>query len=335
MSVSGLSNGVHYWNVTCWDLAGNANTSETRWFNVTAPDLMVNAGNITLNSSAIRENDNVTINATIFNIDTGTATNILVQFWDGIPGVGSQMNGNITIPSLAFGQNVTVNVSHRFRIGTTQVYVIVDPSDAILESNEGNNNASRNITVSAFHTVVGNSSGQLIINDLENRSLFAWSLANISGSNIFAVDTDSALNWTALWALGRNLSNLSTFNDFAELDIALNMSLLNDSINLTWTAGNQPVQTINITVYGRVIPFVPVINSTNTSDFQTGILWDSSDPGPGQYNGSQDVIFITVATSQKTGLYGIYDYELYVPARLREYMVPNSVNSVTFYTELK
>ncbi|MBS3165019.1 hypothetical protein J4439_06320 [Candidatus Woesearchaeota archaeon] len=193
VSVSGLSNGVHYWNVTCWDLAGNANTSETRWFNVTAPDLMVNAGNITLNSSAIRENDNVTINATIFNIDTGTATNILVQFWDGIPGVGSQMNGNITIPSLAFGQNVTVNVSHRFRIGTTQVYVIVDPSDAILESNEGNNNASRNITVSAFHTVVGNSSGQLIINDLENRSLFAWSLANISGSNIFAVSP----NWTS------------------------------------------------------------------------------------------------------------------------------------------
>jgi hypothetical protein len=35
-TVSGLSGGLHHWNVTCWDNAGNINTSETRNFTVDA-----------------------------------------------------------------------------------------------------------------------------------------------------------------------------------------------------------------------------------------------------------------------------------------------------------
>ncbi|RLG20182.1 hypothetical protein DRN74_05905, partial [Candidatus Micrarchaeota archaeon] len=33
--ITGFSQGVHYWNVTCVDLAGNSNTSQTWWFNIT------------------------------------------------------------------------------------------------------------------------------------------------------------------------------------------------------------------------------------------------------------------------------------------------------------
>ena len=110
---------------------------------------------------------------------------------------------------------------------------------------------------------------------------------------------------------------------------------LNDSVNRTWTLNNAPLDTVNLTIYGTIVYWVPVINSTNTSDFRTGILWDSSDANPGQFNASQDLVFITVVQSQLTGLYGVYDYELNIPARLRQYIVPNNDNSVSFYTELK
>ncbi len=72
-------------------------------------------------------------------------------------------------------------------------------------------------------------------------------------------------------------------------------------------------------VYGNTINNVPIVNSTNTSDFVTGILWDYSDINPGEYNGSQDLVFITKINKNKRGMYGIYDYEIDVPSKLRSY----------------
>jgi hypothetical protein len=92
---------------------------------------------------------------------------------------------------------------------------------------------------------------------------------------------------------------------------------------------------MNWAIYGQVIGNVPVINSTNTSSFRTGILWDASDPNNGGYNGTQDLVFLTKANHNQTGKYGLYDYELRVPANLRKYLTPNNANSVTIYVELK
>jgi len=44
--------------------------------------------------------------------------------------------------------------------------------------------------------------------------------------------------------------------------------------------------------FSRSVTNVPIINSTNTTAFQTGILWDTADGGA-SYNGTQDVAFIT------------------------------------------
>jgi hypothetical protein len=87
-------------------------------------------------------------------------------------------------------------------------------------------------------------------------------------------------------------------------------------------------------VYGKNISSIPIINSTNTSSFFTGILWDMTDPHPGEYNGSQDVVFLTSINQQQRGKYGVYDYEIRVPVLLREYREDAS-ESVSFYAELK
>ena len=76
---------------------------------------------------------------------------------------------------------------------------------------------------------------------------------------------------------------------------------------------------------------VPIVNSTNTSDFVTGILWDYSD-GNSEYNGTQDLILITRINENKTGEFGTYDYEIKIPAPLRSYV--SGTNTVTFYTEI-
>ncbi len=77
---------------------------------------------------------------------------------------------------------------------------------------------------------------------------------------------------------------------------------------------------------------MPVINSTNTTNFKTGILWDKSD-GNTEYNGTQDIIFITEINEQQQGSQGIYDFEIKVPALLRNYNAAGT--SVAFYVELK
>lgn len=87
-----------------------------------------------------------------------------------------------------------------------------------------------------------------------------------------------------------------------------------------------------MTLFGRQIADVPVIDSTNTSAFRTGILWDMSDGGA-SYNGGQDVAFITQINMSQQGSRGVYDYEIRVPATLRSYT--GASPTVAFYVELK
>jgi hypothetical protein len=74
-----------------------------------------------------------------------------------------------------------------------------------------------------------------------------------------------------------------------------------------------------------------VINSTDSMDFQTGILWDYGDGGV-EYNGSQDIVFVTKTRINGTGSHGRYDFELKIPAQLRGYIAPE--NEVALYLEL-
>ena len=115
----------------------------------------------------------------------------------------------------------------------------------------------------------------------------------------------------------------------------MNMTNVTDSLNRTFTFNSRPKEVTDLVIFAQTINTTPFVNSTNNSNFITGILWDKSDANTGEFNGSQDVIFFSSVNRVREGKYGLYDFEVKVPARLRQYIRPNNDNSVTFYVELR
>ncbi|NJL44079.1 MAG: hypothetical protein HC945_02040 [Nitrosarchaeum sp.] len=331
-----MAYGLHYWNVTCRDDAGNLGVSELRNFTVPAPDLMTNASYISFSVNNSTEDDNVTINATILNIGDSTATTIIVQAFLGDPDMGAlQIGNNQTIASLAPGQNQTLTFNHTTRIGANHIYIVIDPplasNGTIAEQDETNNKAYRTLTIGLFEFFLGNASAVLRVTDQIYSPVFLWDIENATGGHILVADEDSIPDLASLHAIGRDLTNNVRFEDFAEIDAALNASTFTDSINITYTASGTPKQVTTFTLFKEPILNVPVVNSTSSDQFLTGILWDTSDGGT-QYNATQDLVFVTELGDQILGPNGIVDFEIRVPATLRSYTAGG--NTVAFYAEL-
>jgi hypothetical protein len=331
-----LTAGTHYWNVTCIDTAGNTNTSETWRFTIPLPDLMVSADYINFNTTWPEEGTFITINATVFNIGDTTASDAVIQFFVGNYSLGDQINSDFvyTIPA---GQNITVNVSWLVSgTGRFDIYVIVDPpietGGNIIEANESNNVAFRTIEVGSYTMVYGNLTGFLNIMDLSNRTLFQWDSASYNSSRIYAADYDSSINWASLQAITRDINGGFVPEDFHKIDVALGIANNSDSVNRTWSENNIPRFTGDKTVYLRQVENIPLVNSTTTPYFMTGILWDAGDGGT-EYDGTQDLVFVTTVNINQPGSLGLYDYELKIPANLRLYKGPNT-GAVALYTEL-
>jgi hypothetical protein len=335
---SGFVSGTFRWNVSCIDLAGNRNTSETRNFTIRAPDLVITSGNISFSNSTPEESTNITVYANIFNLGGIAAYNITVQFWKGDPDAGgTRINGNLTIATLNNTDNYTVNVTYNVSIGYNNVFVVVDPPTAtngtLMEENESNNKANNSFRVGLYQVYAGNASGLI---DLEkqsiNISMYVWNVSSVTGSNIFVTDLEASIGFSNLQAIGINTTNGSTSNDFTDIDTKLGTTNYTDSINNTFTSAGAPKATRAFVIFTRQINNVPIINSTNTSSFVTGILWDASD-GNTEYNGTQDIVFNTEINESQSGIGGTYDFEIKVPALLRNYN--GAGPSLAFYYELK
>ncbi|MEM4397193.1 MAG: hypothetical protein QW757_01050 [Candidatus Woesearchaeota archaeon] len=172
----------------------------------------------------------------------------------------------------------------------------------------------------------GNISSKVFLgsNEIEKYSWQAYSEAYL-----YVIETNTIVDWNNLQALGRNKFNNSEFNDFNEADINLSMQNFIDSINNTFTENYQAKKLVNLTIFGRKINNIPIINSTNNSNFITGILWEMTG---NNYNGSQNLIFFTNKSIAKQGKFGLYEYEIRIPANLKNYKLNSG--SVTFYTEI-
>lgn len=332
-TINGYALGYHNWSVTCMDNATNTFTSETYYFNYTPPDMEVSEMDLAFNTTEFEEGKNFTIFANITNIGRSRAENVVVEFFSGDPAYGGMLLHNYTL-NFSASQNRTVNMSLALGIGTTHIFVQADRQNAVLEISEYNNKANRSINISAYNIIFGNITGSLVLGSSENQTVFSWLAGNSTQGNIFAVDSDSGITWTNLSAIGVNTTYGNASNDFADIDAALNMTNLTDSINRTYTLNGMPKAVMDYVIYMTVINTTPIVNSTNTSYFVSGIFWDMSDANNGQYNGSQDIVFASQINRQKNGLYGLYDFEMRVPARLRQYRQPNYENTVTFYVEL-
>ena len=308
---------------------------------VLAPDLSISSANITFDDNAPSENKIVTISAGLYNDGTYDATNVVVRFYEGHYSTGSQIGSDHAV-NVSAGDTVTVQQNWTAKIGEYDIYVVLDPpvdtNGSISESNETNNYAFQTIEVSLWSVFVGNVTGWLALQTEQNQTILRWNVTDTTDSLVYVTDTDSSPDFSSLKAFSRNTTGAYVADDFAELDNVLNTTQYPDSINLTYTSGGNPIETQSFSVFGVAVINVPIINSTNTSSFVSGILWDSSDDSNNnnQFDNTskEDVVFVTRVNQSKQGVYGTYDYEIKVPARLKNYKTPN-VLTVTFYTEIK
>ncbi|MCK4670720.1 MAG: hypothetical protein KAT43_05965, partial [Nanoarchaeota archaeon] len=306
-----------------------------------AVDLYVNASLIFFNDTNPDEGENITINATISNLEGDSATNVIVQFFEGgNETTGTQINGNITI-NISGSSAVVVNITHNAPIGNNTITVVVDPPTAtnglITEFNESNNVAAVQLHAKAYHIFWGQISGNISLADASGDTMYSWTVASPKGV-IYVADSDSGINFLTLQALGKNTTGANATTDFSDADANLNMTDFNDSISLLWTGSNGSVanftKTFNLTTI--LIDDVPIINTTNESSFVTGIVWDySDDTSDGEYDTSdrEDLLFITNISNNAPSQYGAIDYEIRIPALLRAY--DSGTSSVTFYVELE
>ena len=91
----------------------------------------------------------------------------------------------------------------------------------------------------------------------------------------------------------------------------------------------------NLTVFQKDINDIPVINSSSNGNFKTGLLWDTSDSADAEYDSieNEDVVFVTEINRGAIGQYGAYDYEIDIPAKLRDYN-DGDVSLVYLYYDL-
>ncbi|MFH1181681.1 MAG: Ig-like domain-containing protein [Candidatus Woesearchaeota archaeon] len=332
ISVSNFTTGLHNWTVNCSDDAGNLNTSDMFFFNIIKPDLYISFDNITFNTTLFEEGRNFTITANISNIGGSQASNFLIEFYNGTPGTGNLLYS--TTASLLPEESTTVSRSVVFGIGTFDIYVRLDGNSAIDELSEDNNLANRTFTVPLWNFISGNVTGDYTLENTTLSTIFKWLGAGNSTGNIFVTDYDGIIGWGNLTALGADTAGGAHMDDFEQLDTALNSTGYNDSINRTFTFESQPLSKASVMMFGRTIADVPFVNSTNNSNFVTGILWDSAGDANGEYDGTENVLFVTNISRSTQGAYGIYDYEIRVPALLRNYKLPDR-QMIAFYLELK
>ncbi len=339
VNLSGFFNGTYEWFVTCEDNAANTNASERRLLNILLADLTLNSFEVTINDSAPGEGENITIEAIIYNNGSGDSNDVIVKFYSNNPNFGGIEIANFTI-DLAVGTSINVNASWSAVIGTRDIYVIVDPplvtNGMIDELNETNNNGTAGLNISSWHTIVGDALGNFVLYDTANVSIFSWTVTNATTTNFFVTDADSSISWSNLTAISRDTNGDFSLNDFEEIDIILNMSSYIDSINNTFTLNNNLRDAANITIFNRNILNIPLVNSTNSTNFITGILWDANDNTNSEYDviDKEDIVFVTQVVPKTMGAYGTYGFEIKVPAKLRDYSVSDHY-SVVLYAELK
>lgn len=326
-----LANGQYNWSINCTDEGLNIGASGTRNLTISLPDLEITAQDIVFIPAEPDENETIVVNATLHNRGTKAASNFIVEFYDGDPDAGGIQAYNQTIATLNGLTNTSLNITWIARMGYNNIFVSVDRNNSIIEVNENNNEANASFFVSIWQVYYGNVSGRILLDTAVNYSISIWT--DVYATNLFVVETGSAVVWSSLLAIGRDSSHSQKIDDFAEIDTALSTTNYTDSVNRTFTFNSNPKLLENFTVYNTQIQNVSIINSTNTSSFITGILWDTSGGGS-EYSGTQDLVFITKINQQKPGKYGIYDYEIAVPAKLRDYKYPE-FNTLTFYVEIK
>jgi hypothetical protein len=110
------------------------------------PDLEIRKIDVSLSNETPRESGYVTISARIHNKGNEDIGPVMVGFYEGEPGNGTLI-GNRTIPVILAGKDKNITQRWLAKLGVKAIYVNVDPGNSILEVNEENNVALKQISV--------------------------------------------------------------------------------------------------------------------------------------------------------------------------------------------
>lgn len=115
-----------------------------------APNLMVLAGNLKFSPDEPEQGDPVTVTVTLLNSGNAVATDVVVQFLDVTGGGARPVGAEQIIDELPAGGNATLDViySNTDQAGDRLIQVTADPNDAVHESDEGDNQATKTLTIS-------------------------------------------------------------------------------------------------------------------------------------------------------------------------------------------
>lgn len=296
-----------------------------------SPDLVILSSDMNLSDWSPIENQLVSINATVMNLGCGDANNFLVGFFKGDPEISSQQIGSNLTVSVVGLSSIPIGINWNAEIGPNNLFVFADIGDLVVESNESNNKANLSLDITSWQEFYGDVFIDKLLSDGGLFNLSGWGANGVFGGNIFVTDLGSDIDWSNLQAIGIDSNNNSVEGDFEDLDVLFGSEGYVDSINNTFSSYGL----VNFTVHKKVIADVRVVNSTNNSNFFTGILWDMSDDGNGQFDPSEkeDIVFATQINLGKDGKYGTNDYEIKIPVRLRDLDLSDT-SDIYFYYDL-
>ncbi|WP_414838018.1 CARDB domain-containing protein [Candidatus Nanosalina sp. VS9-1] len=304
------------------DAADNTAYTSKNSFEVHRIDL--EASNVSFNTTEPVEGQDVNLQFNVSNVGGANATANITVVEEEYNGSAWEFVSNSTREEEleASGFNI-VNFTVTPDTGPNRYTAYVDSDDSIDEKNESNNNISSMLDVSSYHLKYGNSNSALTLGS--GQKLKSWTQSDPRGT-IFYSDLEASYSVD-------DLRPLNESGDLSEADKVLGMKGHNDSLSSIYDEDQDGFADTTgcIDIAGETQCQIPLVNSTNTSNFQTGILYDGA--GSGDFNGSQDVVFATEIKDEKQGRYGFYNYEIKVPSPLSSQYSPSDF--VDLRVELK
>lgn len=168
---------------------------ETKFvFGSSLPDL--SSSGITLETTSATDASQVPLKATIHNSGKTDAQNVLVRFYDGNPSQdGVQIGQDVILPIVTANGSATAQVlvdTFTFN-GTHTIYVVVDPSNTVIEFNEANNQAALTLTIEKPISINKHVSAKpdprvLVWTDSKNKALLKSVLDEAGVFNLIVTD---------------------------------------------------------------------------------------------------------------------------------------------------
>ena len=318
-NVSGYSVGIHFYQ------SNNSIITNSTAYNNSVAGIYISSSDF----------NNLTNDTAINNTNNGIY--LVSSFNNTLSGNNFTLNTNygVSIDSISANNTFASNLICRNALDMTNQGAsnngTLDRCDSFLNWNESSHFGCTYSCSSLWQRFFGDANGTIILGDLAH-NVYSW---NGSAYNLFFTASNAVINWLDLQAIGRTAAGAPSSNDFTELDNTFGSSAFPDNITTMYsTDGTNPKQTLNYTVFGSTINYVPVANSTNTNtSFKTGILWDMSDGGTEYSNAfNQSTVWMVRINSSDSDTYGTYDFLGQIPYTLA---TTNGSSSISIYLELK